>query len=419
MMQRPRILSLYICIMLFLSAVTISAAQATEKQGETAPVSVAGEQPVKQMKKAKPLAPKDTIPPKNKHNDPIKLKSKSAYCIECHRDDTPGIFEEWVKSTHARVGVGCADCHASEAAGKDTFLHASRFHISTIVTPFRCAKCHRDVYRDYAISGHAKALKLLTEMKEKDPRYPVVSRYQEDNFAQCGGCHGVEVALDEGNRPDPATWPNSSAGRMNPDESFGNCASCHLGHRFSAAAARQPETCTRCHDGPNYPEGDIYRNSVHGVVYATQTDKRALDKFGIYFDGKDMVSPTCAFCHFNGSGHGLWIRHNGAWRVPRDLTSPGAPLASRAENLRNNMKSVCNQCHASTVIDRFFENADAELEAYQKNVVGPKLGDYLKKLKKAKGEKREKLLGEYSDFLAEGKRYRMGLYMGGHGRTQR
>jgi hypothetical protein len=351
--------------------------------------------------------------------DSIKVTSKSGYCIDCHRDDTPGIFNEWRDSIHARVGIGCADCHLVVRSDPLGFLHADRFYVSTVVTPFKCAKCHKEQIRDYFTSGHAKSLELLKKMKKDDPRYPVVVQYKKDNFRSCASCHGMEVTLDDNRHPDPATWPNSGAGRINPDKSHGTCAACHKGHRFSVAAARQPETCLRCHDGRNYPEGDIYRSSVHGTLYATQVDKNTMNIPGYFLDGKTMGSPTCAFCHFNGSGHGLLTRHNGAWRLPRDLTGPTAPLAKRSENLRSYMKSVCFQCHSETMIDRFFANADKELLKYQTNEMLPGLIQYQKQLLPLTGEEREQKLKEYSQFLAEGKRYRMNLYMGTHGRTQR
>jgi hydroxylamine dehydrogenase len=351
--------------------------------------------------------------------DQIKITNKSGYCIDCHRDDTPGIYNEWINSTHARVGVGCADCHGVVKSNQMGSLHAGKFYVSTVVTPFKCSKCHKDQMRDYFTSGHAKSLELLKNMKEDDLRYPIVAQYKDDNFRQCGGCHGVEVTIDDEGKPDPATWPNSGAGRINPDKGHGTCAACHMGHRFSVAAARQPETCTRCHDGANYPEGDIYRSSAHGTLYSTQVDKKDLDRPGLFFSGKEMGSPTCAFCHFNGSGHGLLTRHNGAWRLPRDLTYPKAPLAERSENLRNNMKSVCNQCHSPRVIDAFFTNADQELEKYQRDIMEPGLAVYAEKLAATKGQPQHELLKEYSRFLAEGKRFRMNLYMGRHGRVQR
>ncbi|OKY75835.1 MAG: hypothetical protein BM485_05725 [Desulfobulbaceae bacterium DB1] len=355
-----------------------------------------------------------------KHKDPAKLINNSAHCIECHRDDTPAIFEEWLKSTHARVGVGCNECHKANKGEKGAFLHAEKFYISTVVTPVDCANCHKGQYLDYISSGHALSLELLQKMTEDNPRYPVVSLYKDDNFQQCGGCHGVTVTLDDMNIPDPATWPNSGAGRRNPDNGNGNCRTCHLGHGFSAAAARRPETCLRCHDGANYPEGEIYRSSVHGVAYETTVDKKNLDRTGVYFEGKHMGAPTCAFCHLSGSGQGQTTRHNPAWNLPRNLTSPGVPLANRSENLRNNMKAACNQCHAPAMIDRFFLNADKELARYQKEIVEPQLADFKEKIDSTtKKEKRRHLLQDYSRFLAEGKRYRMNLYMGRHGRTQR
>lgn len=402
---------LFSILMFFIACVMISS-QASA--GQEKPVSV------KKTKSSRKAEPKDDIRPLNKHEDPSKLINRSAFCIECHQNDTPAIVEEWLQSTHARAKIGCDDCHGAQQGDHDSFLHAGRYNIRTVVTPVKCARCHKDIQRDYFTSGHAKSLDLLKDMKESDPRYPLVSRYKQDNFEQCGGCHGTEVSLDDQHLPDPAVWPNRGAGRINPNGTHGTCSSCHLGHSFSAAAARQPETCTRCHDGGHYPEGDIYRHSVHGVMYETQVDKSSLDRLDFFLAGKDMKAPTCAFCHFNGSGHGLRTRHNGAWRLPRDLTHPEAPRALKnADNLRNNMKAVCQECHAPKIIDRFFDSADARLEAYQQDVVTPRLSTYQKKLESAEGAEREELLDEYSRFLAEAKRYRMELYMGGSGRTQR
>ncbi len=367
-----------------------------------------------------PVSPKKKNDSENYQlKDQIKVLDKSGYCIDCHRDDTPRIFNDWSNSIHARAGVGCADCHGVVESNPMGFLHAETFYVSTVVTPFRCAKCHKEQMRDYFTSSHARSFELLRKMKKDDQRYPIVAQYKDDNFRQCAACHGTEVKLKDDKHPDPATWPNSGAGRLNPDESHGTCAICHMGHRFSVAAARQPETCTRCHDGRNYPEGDIYRSSVHGTLYATQVDKDMMSRPGFYFDGNDMGAPTCSFCHFNGSGHGLLTRHNGAWRLPRDLTGPTSPLAERAENLRNNMKSVCAQCHSETMIDAFFGQADRKLARFQTNLMRPGIIDFKRKLLEITDEKREKLLKDYSDFLAAGKRYRMNLYMGHHGNTQR
>ncbi len=412
---------IYICIgvTFFLSVGIVLNAQEAAEQERTGGGMPEGRSEVMQTKDSGQHSKEDIDSQRLKHTDPIKLVNKSAFCIECHREEDPAIFEDWLNSTHARVGVGCAECHSSSPGDRNSFLHKEKYYISAIVTPFVCAKCHKDIMRDYATGSHSNTLKMLQEMKEDDPRYPVISLYKEDEFRQCSGCHGGEVKVRDDHRPDSASWPNSGAGRLNPDRSSGTCTACHMGHRYSVSAARQPETCLRCHDGRNYPEGEIYRHSAHGVAYETQTDKEALKRLGFFFEGKQMLSPTCAFCHMNGSGHGLLTRHNAAWRLSRDLKHPEAPSVPRGENFRNNMKAVCNQCHAVSTIDRFFENADAMLKVYQENVVTPKLAVFKQKLSSGQGQERDRLLEEYSRFLAESKSYRMNLYMGRHGNTQR
>lgn len=415
----------FFCLgVLFLAASSFGLAEvrAEEKQALTSqsPAEIGGEEPLaKSEQPGKNNEQHEAVLQKLKLKDPKKSFGINGFCINCHQDETPAIFEEWVKSPHARAGVGCADCHTSPQGNPDSVKHAERFYISAIVTPFDCAKCHKDQMRDYTSSGHAQGLELLKKMKEDDPRYPVVAQFKDDDFAQCGGCHGVTVGVDGENKPDSATWPNKGAGRINPDRSHGNCSSCHLGHRFSLQTVRQPETCLRCHDGENYPEGDIYQHSPHSVLFETLAKGEVTDRPGLFLQGKDMVAPTCAYCHMNGAGKGLVNNHNQAWRLPRDLTSPKAPLLGRAENLRTNMKAVCNQCHGENFTERFFTDADAKLKEYQEKNVEPQLAVFIKKLSTLTGENRKQALKEYSQFLAEGKRYRMNLYMGRHGRVQR
>ncbi len=358
-------------------------------------------------------------PEETRLKDPAKAFGKSGFCLDCHREATPAIFSEWAKSPHSRAKVGCAACHGAVKGEPDAVLHVDKFYISAIVTPFDCSQCHREQMRDYNTSGHARALDMLLDMKDDNPARPVAGQYAENDFSRCGGCHGVKVTVDDEHYPNPGQWPNSGAGRINPDKSHGTCGSCHSGHRFSLAAARHPQTCIRCHGGANYPEGEIYRNSLHGSLFETLTDREDMDLPGFYFTAKEMVSPTCAFCHLNGSGSGLTTRHNPAWRLPRDLTSPLAPEAARADNLRKNMKAVCNSCHAPAMVERFFNQADKELLDYQQAVAKPKLIAFQSRLAKATGEKKQRIIEEYANFLAESKGYRLDLYMGRHGRGQR
>ncbi|NDY41419.1 hypothetical protein G3N55_00945 [Dissulfurirhabdus thermomarina] len=349
----------------------------------------------------------------------VKIRDKSGYCIECHREKTPGLFRSWVEGPHARIGVGCNDCHGASPSDKDAFLHQQRFYITTAVTPFDCARCHPDAIRDFYNSGHAEARIRLEKMGPDDPRYPLVAPYRDGGFAECAGCHGARVRLDEDRRPGLGTWPNAGIGRLNPDGSRGNCAACHPAHRFAAEDARRPEACLGCHDGPDYPEGAIYLHSPHGRVAGMGRARDDLSRPGFFCDTTRYEGPTCGLCHFNGAGRDLVTRHNPAWRLTRDLLHPEAPEKGRPEDLRGNMDRVCQQCHAASVVKRFFASADEKLARYQSETVRPRLAGFRKRLKHARGKKRRRLLEEYGAFLREAKAFRLNLYMGVHGRSGR
>jgi hypothetical protein len=352
--------------------------------------------------------------------DKAKNIDKNSLCIDCHKEATPGIFNEWVDSRHADIGVGCYDCHQAKRDDPDSFRHEERFFISILVTPFDCAKCHKKITREYYHSAHAKALKNLEQMKESDPLYFSLGTSGSRSLAGCSGCHGSKIELEEDGRPTNKSWPNNGAGRLNPDSSRGNCAICHTRHSFSVEGARRPETCLKCHSGKDYPEGEIYWNSPHGILYRQQRDEIDLDRPGFFCTVERFKVPTCAICHFNGAGKGLVTRHDPAFRLNRDLNRPDLPLPSLpyfedVKESRPRMKRVCLQCHAKTLVDNFFDSADQELHRYQVDYVQPNLERFLEGLARKKGSERDRAAKEYMNFLSEVKRYRLQLYMGAHG----
>ena len=93
----------------------------------------------------------------------------------------------------------------------------------------------------------------------------------------CLGCHGttievkglkqVTVAFGEIAVPDLTNWPNQGVGRENPDGSTGACTACHPRHGFSIEVARQPYTCAQCHEEPDVPAWDVYKESKHGNIF--------------------------------------------------------------------------------------------------------------------------------------------------------
>ena len=93
----------------------------------------------------------------------------------------------------------------------------------------------------------------------------------------CWQCHGCEVKVLPGGKLDPATWPNTGIGRINPDGSEGSCSACHSRHAFSAAQARHPDNCGKCHMGPDHPQKEIYDESKHGIAFRAFKDKMNLE----------------------------------------------------------------------------------------------------------------------------------------------
>jgi hypothetical protein len=239
----------------------------------------------------------------------IVVPATSKDCVDCHTNISMGIVEQWKGSTHAEKGVGCVECHQAEAADVDAFNHYG-FTIATIVTPRDCSRCHIEESKEFAASHHAAGGNILASLDNLlaetvegsravfDPHSPTpgkaVSKVNgmASAILGCMQCHGSEVGLqstdggmitaadlkpgpdgrptsleavgkvlkDASGRPlfHPATWPNTGIGRINLDGSLGACSACHSRHDFSPRRARQPESCGKCHMGPDHPQKEIF-----------------------------------------------------------------------------------------------------------------------------------------------------------------
>ena len=213
---------------------------------------------------------------------PKELSKETKECVACHKKNNPGIVQQWGHSKHYRANVGCYECHAADPKDPDAFIHDEKKvkkHISIIVSPKDCANCHEKQVRENSESHHAQAGKilgsldnLLAEVIEGNSAF-ITEGFPGGNSAAavngCWQCHGSQVKVLKDGELDPATWPNSGIGRLNPDGSNGACTACHARHEFSVAQARQPETCGKCHLGPDHPQKEIYEESKHGIQFAT------------------------------------------------------------------------------------------------------------------------------------------------------
>lgn len=55
-------------------------------------------------------------------------------CVECHQNDSPALVMEWEESRHAKVGIGCVECHTANEGEIDAWKHEGTY-VSALVTP--------------------------------------------------------------------------------------------------------------------------------------------------------------------------------------------------------------------------------------------------------------------------------------------
>jgi hypothetical protein len=326
-------------------------------------------------------------------------------CISCHTKASPGITEQWRKSAHAKAKVNCLDCHKAEIDDNDAITHEGVV-IATIVSPLDCSRCHHTEYEQHKGSVHSEAVSIIED------RLPALAGHLGGDAivaAGCDQCHGSRVKLRGDGSIDPATWPNSGIGRINPDGSKGSCSSCHGKHRFSKAQAREPSACTHCHSGPDSPDKAIYETSKHGMLYQSHRSEMALDNDS-WIAGKDYVAaPTCVTCHMGAAGklkttHDVGMRNVWSLNTPiserqmlvvfedgdtRELAE-SQPIPKRGSELpksdgvlakvkavatpkrrRQAMTLVCLECHSKTFTTSFMSQFDSVVSLFNEKFGQP------------------------------------------------
>ena len=376
---------------------------------------------------------------------PAAVPASSRECVTCHSQANPGIVQQWRESRHAGRGVGCYDCHQAKQGEPDAFEHNGAV-IAVVVTPRDCARCHATEAKEFQASHHAKAGNILASLdnflaetvegaKERfNPHAPAGSSEalaEVNGLASaqvgCQQCHGGKVALvvrggrtvtvddlkpgadglptvtglldaverDEQGAPQLAasTWPNTGIGRINLDGSLGACTACHSRHDFSPRRARQPESCGKCHLGPDHPQMEIFQESKHGIAYRDRLQQENLDSKR-WVLGKDYTAaPTCASCHLSANSHGGRVTHDPGERISwtnrpaistwmdtdanhalvteADPEKRKALVVDTALQKRARMQQACNVCHATPFVKSFYAEYDEFIRLYNEKFARP------------------------------------------------
>jgi len=286
---------------------------------------------------------------------------ESNKCIDCHKQQTQGLFSQWNQSKHAENGVSCLDCHQAEKSDSDAFTHEGTL-IATLVTPKDCGGCHSEEAEQVGNSYHATAGLIL---ESNDAYLAHVAGGQPAAIGGCESCHGTKVKIDPGspNKLHISSWPNSGIGRLNPDGSKGACSACHLRHSFDIAQARQPETCGKCHLGPDHPQKEIYEESKHGIAYYTNIEQMNLSSAS-WIAGEDyFAAPTCATCHISASATQKRT-HDVGDRISWTLRPIVSVHKDNWEQKRGNMQGICSSCHEERFVEGHYYQFDALVNLY-------------------------------------------------------
>jgi hydroxylamine dehydrogenase len=333
-----------------------------------------------------------------------ELSEESKACIECHKQESPSIYQQWGASKHYRGNVACYECHAAQASDKDAYMHYD-IRIATIVSPKDCSRCHEREVKEFIGSHHARGGRIIGSLDN------VLAEVVEGNRGMktmgfpggvsaaavngCWQCHGSTVKVLAEGKLDPATWPNTGIGRVNPDGSEGACSACHSRHSFSAAQARHPDTCGKCHLGPDHPQKEIYEESKHGIAFAANVDKMNMDS-AKWIVGEDYTAaPTCATCHMSATRallaneahpaiEAMPVTHDIGMRISwnnRPVLSIRPEVSDAKMNLpgkdvhwtkrRADMQNVCSNCHSKTWVDNWYVQYDGLIDLYNNKYAKP------------------------------------------------
>ncbi len=285
--------------------------------------------------------------------------------------------------------------------------------IAILVTPKDCGKCHAKEEKEMTESHHAKAGDILNSA---DNYLGEVVGGQEAVAVGCLQCHGGIVKVLANGKLDTNSWPNTGIGRINPDGSKGSCSACHARHSFSKAQAREPQTCGKCHLGPDHPQMEVYQESKHGILYEANKERMNMHK-DKWVVGQDYsAAPTCATCHMSATPTQA-VTHDVGARISWTLRPPISKKMENADKKRDAMQNVCSSCHSTPFVEGFYKQFDNLVNLYDDKFAKPATAirqELMDKGKLTKANFDDKLDWIYWELWHhEGRRARHGAAMSG------
>jgi hypothetical protein len=290
------------------------------------------------------------------------LASSQDECVDCHRETTPGIVQQYGFSTMAAAEVSCRNCHEVGGDYPGAVEHEGTYVLNQPTTA-RCQRCHTSEVAQFVGSRHGLPA-YVAYAGTGDLSSDQLAEYEaipEGSYAPDKSRNALH-ALEGEDITRFACEACHNVGQPAADGSTGQCQKCHLRHFFSLGQARRPETCNFCHIGPDHPQWEIYQESPHGIAYATDGENWNWAAEAGTLTVEDFPAATCAVCHFSGFG-GTGTTHDVGDRLTWYLF---APISERRPSWQDNarrMQTVCLECHNENMIEDFYAAADRATEA--------------------------------------------------------
>lgn len=285
------------------------------------------------------------------------LADSNDECVVCHTRTTPGIVEQYGRSSMAAAEVTCRNCHEVPAGYAGSVEHEGT-NVLTAPTTARCGTCHNQEVAQYLQSRHSLPAYVAYAGVDSLPA-DLKAIYDSIPEAQGGPLQVRSVLFDlEDQRVTPfACMDCHSIGVPALDGSVGRCQKCHIRHEFSLEQVRKPETCNNCHIGPDHPQWEIYQESPHGISYMTGGDTWNWNADPGTLTVSDFPAPTCSICHMSGFGT-QGTTHDVGDRLTWYLFSPVSERRPAFSDNQARMQGVCRECHNEQFITNFYTKAD-------------------------------------------------------------
>ena len=283
-------------------------------------------------------------------------------CTICHKALNPGLVKAWEESSHANLDklldyqkgkleeieknlgkkltkVGCIDCHGK--VGAEKLDHEKEL---IMPNPALCGECHKQEYNEfesekqYGIPDWKPGRESHAKSYDANLDVDVWAAVDKNIVQGCDMCHNIQH----------------------------KCDSCHTRHAFKASESRRPEACQTCHNGPDHPDIEYYRDSKHGSIYFIEGHGWDWKK---QLKDANYISPTCQSCHmyYKGQyshnmvrkaimGEGDVLFYDNVFKgvKPSDYIKNSKELMSRREA----WIEVCVQCHSTRFSRDYLDSMD-------------------------------------------------------------